>query len=301
MKVLVLGATGFIGLPISTEFLRQGHTVIGVTRSAEKAKSLEANEITPIVADPADPSQWRHAVKDVDAVIDAVGGSEIAHISETIRETVAQEAKQSRPHGPPLAFVYCSGTWLHGDIAKPPYGSLSDLSPITNPNPITSWRQAHEHKVLSTKSVSFAPNVVRPSLLYGRSGSITASWFETAKQGQVKVKGSPKARIATCHVDDAASLFVLVAEKALVVQGIIFDASNPYPESLKVILERLAEVANAQGPTFSDATNDFERAVASTDLLRPTLAKSLLGWQAKRAPLAQDVLIYYRAWLASSV
>ncbi|KAK4052377.1 bifunctional endoribonuclease/protein kinase ire1 [Microbotryomycetes sp. JL201] len=309
MKVLVLGATGFIGFPISTEFVRQGHTIIGVTRSAEKAKMLEANEITPVVADPADPSQWRSVIKYVDCVIDAVGGSALAETSETIRKTVAHEAEQSRPEGPALSFIYCSGTWLHGDVSDPPYGSLSDLSPIDKPNPITEFRKAHEQKVLATKSVSFAPNVIRPSLLYGRSGSITASWFETAKQGHVQIKGSSEARIATCHADDAASMFVLVAEKALVVQGIIFDASNPYPESLKVILERLAKVANAQGPTFIDATNGkflrltthFERAIASSDLLRPTLAKSLLGWQAKRAPMAQDISVYYKAWLASSV
>ncbi|KAK4057089.1 hypothetical protein OIO90_001989 [Microbotryomycetes sp. JL221] len=299
MKVLVLGASGFLGSEICAAFIRNGHTVVGATRSADKTKQLEANEVISLVADPADPKTWEHVVADVDCVIDAIGGATIKEIGNTVLETVKREAAKSRPQGPPLSFIYTGGTWLHGDDHDPPFGSLSDLSPITKPNAVTAWRKEHEIAVLGAKSVSLAPNVVRPSLLYGRSGSITASWMETAHEGHVKVAGKSDARLATCHVDDAASMFVLVAEKALIVQGVVFDASNPYPESLAFILERLAHVAKAKGPTFSKPTNDFERAITSTDILRPTLGKTLLGWEAKRPPLAEGMETYYKAFLAS--
>lgn len=84
-----------------------------------------------------------------------------------------------------------------------------------------------------------------------------------------------------------------------VVKGIIFEGSNPYPESLALILSRLVQVSGATGPVFTSIEDEFHRAIASTNLLRPTLGKSLVGWQPRKAPLAQNMLQYYHAWLAS--
>lgn len=44
---------------------------------------------------------------------------------------------------------------------------------------------------------------------------------------------------------------------------------------------------------------EFHRALASTALMRPQLAKSLLGWEARKVPLGDGMLRYYRAWLAT--
>ncbi len=39
--------------------------------------------------------------------------------------------------------------------------------------------------------------------------------------------------------------------------------------------------------------------MAATNLLRPDLGRTLLGWTPKKAPFAEDLEIYYKAWLAS--
>ena len=46
---------------------------------------------------------------------------------------------------------------------------------------------------------------------------------------------------------------------------------------------------------------DFHRALNASALLRPTLARSLLGWEPRRAPIAEDIKVYYHAWLAATV
>lgn len=61
--------------------------------------------VIPRLAEPADPDSWRHLVAEVDVVIDAVGGSDIQKLSKLILETVVEEARKSRPQGPPLAFI----------------------------------------------------------------------------------------------------------------------------------------------------------------------------------------------------
>lgn len=59
------------------------------------------------MADPQNVAAWIEAIKDVDAVIDAVGGDDIAKVAHAILDAVIAEAKKTRPHGPPLSYVYC--------------------------------------------------------------------------------------------------------------------------------------------------------------------------------------------------
>lgn len=137
--------------------------------------------------------------------------------------------------------------------------------------PITAWRLIHEQRALAAGeefSKHLTVNVVRPSLLYGRSGSITGSIFATALEGEVKFAGTGRERIATIHCDDLGELFASVAEKvsssldrssvtradermqSYMVKGVIFEGSNPYPESVSYILDQLVIVSGAKGPTY---------------------------------------------------
>ncbi|KAI5479347.1 NAD P-binding protein [Pseudohyphozyma bogoriensis] len=299
MKVLILGATGYLGLPMAEAFVRAGHTVIGQTRNPANVADLEAREIIPLVAQPLDPSTWAHVVRDVDCVVDAVGGNEIANTCTTILDCVKLEAEKSRPHGPPLSLIYASGTWVHGDSLDPPFGSRSDLTPLHTPMPLTSWRLAHERALFAAQSPSLAPNVIRPSLIYGKGGSLTTEWLASAKAGEVVYQGDREERLAMIHVDDCARAFVAVAQKALLVQGIAFDISNPYPEPASHILDQLVRASGAKGVQYQEPRDDYHRALTSSNLLRPTLARDLLGFQPRKAPFGEGMELYYKAYLAS--
>lgn len=69
MKVIIIGATGFIGLPAAQAFVRAGHIVYGVTRSQSKANSLAKEEIIPIVAD-SSKSEGLKKLDDVAGLVD---------------------------------------------------------------------------------------------------------------------------------------------------------------------------------------------------------------------------------------
>lgn len=80
MRVLVSGATGFIGRSITSHLLLGGHTVRAMSRSAKKAKdtlasrpgvqmALEEGRLTFVAADVTEPASLGAAVGDVDVVI----------------------------------------------------------------------------------------------------------------------------------------------------------------------------------------------------------------------------------------
>nr|VWO95536.1 Uncharacterized protein [Ganoderma boninense] len=252
MKVLIIGATGFIGLPVAQAFVRAGHIVYGQTRSEEKAKQLAAQEIIPIVCGPTDVNKYISLIPTLDAIVDAMRETDLKAAGETLLSTVAIAASTLRHStAQSLAYIYTSGTWVHGENRK---DVVSDTTPVTSPAELTAWRPAQEQRVVEDRHVNGI--VIRPSLLYGRGGSLLSPLFRRAHEGRVTWHGEPGGRLAVVHCDDLAEVYVLAAERAALAGGRIFDASNDVNESTDAFLQRLVEVSGAQGPhEYLEPTN----------------------------------------------
>ncbi|KAH8112045.1 NAD-binding protein [Phellopilus nigrolimitatus] len=300
MKVLILGATGFIGLPAAQAFVRNGHEVYGQTRSASKARLLASEEIIPVIADPATGEQWSAAAEQADVVIDCTGGTDIQPLSQYVFDVACAAARTARgASAPRLTYIYCSGSWVHGDDRT---HTTSERSPPKNTTPLVAWRPAHEQRVLASPAVDGI--VLRPALLYGRGGSILASLFAAARTAAAQGKdfawpGRPGGRWALVHVDDLARLFLCVAEAAPACKGLVFDAANDHSEPVSAVLDAAAGAAGARGWAYREPASPFEEAVATTTLLRPSLARALVGWRPLKAGLVDGMPAYYAAYAAS--
>ncbi|KAH7925603.1 NAD(P)-binding protein [Leucogyrophana mollusca] len=298
MKVLVLGASGFIGLPVCQALCRAGHIVYGFTRSSEKAKQLEAEEIIPIVGEYDNTEPWVSLVSTIDAVIDTVGGrADLRTLTMLLFRAVREAAQTHRgAYAPKLTYIATSGTWVHGDNRSE---VVSDTTPITNPVEAVAWRPAVEQEIISDSVLNGM--VIRPGLLYGRSGSLLAPLFQSTREtGKVVWYGKPGGRYNLVHCDDLADLYVRAVEKGLLVGGKIFDVANPQTESVDDFLQKLVEVSGVKGPyEYIEASNAYEVALGTTTLLRPYLGRALLDWVPRKAGLIDGLPIYYAAWLAA--
>ncbi|KAI0649159.1 NAD-P-binding protein [Trametes meyenii] len=255
MKVLILGATGFIGFPMAQAFVRAGHVVYGQTRSSDKAKRLATEEMIPIVSEVRDTAAYLPLVASLDAIIDAVGGPETNVLSEFLLNATAEAVQAHRPsHAPKLTYIHTSGTWVHGEDRA---DIVCDTTPLTRPIALTAWRLAQEQRVVANPHVNGI--AIRPSLLYGRSGSLLAPFFRKAcVERRAEWPGTPGGRLAVVHADDLAELYVLAAEKAAVARGQIFDGSNDVTESTDAFLQRLVEVSGTEAPyRFTTPTNSL--------------------------------------------
>ncbi|KAJ3822765.1 hypothetical protein F5878DRAFT_577591 [Lentinula raphanica] len=297
MKVLIFGASGFIGFPAAQALIRAGHTVYGQTRSQAKATRLQAEEIIPIVCDP-ESDAWHYLVPTLDAVIEALGGASTkAIVAASVREAVASTTQSFRPsHAPKLTYIYTSGCWVHGDSRTE---VVTDTTPINKPVELVAWRPEQEQFVVNHPALNGI--VVRPVMLYGRSGSIFASVFQQAHEGgKVTWPGTPGGKFSLIHADDLADLYVRLAEKAAIAGGKIFDAGNDVLEDVDAFLKKLSEVAGLGGKyEYRKPTNIFEVAVSATVLAKPYLGRALLGWQPKKIGLTDGLETYYKAYVAS--
>ncbi len=73
MKIFIVGATGFIGRHLAKALVGDGHDVIGLSRSAERAKSVLPESVEVVEGDPMQPGNWQKEIDGADAVINVVG------------------------------------------------------------------------------------------------------------------------------------------------------------------------------------------------------------------------------------
>ena len=272
-------------------------------------------EVIPIVSDPTNAESWKLLLATVDAVIDATGSEDTSKLAPVVFNVISEAVAAVRPpNAVKLTFIHTSGSWVHGDNREE---TVTDTTPAKTNNTFVAWRIGHEQAVVTSRIMNGI--VIRPSLLYGRSASMFDPLFKQAYDGEIVWYGTPGGRYALIHQDDLADLYVRVAERASILPGLIIEASNDFTESVDDILTALVKISGARGYRYVIPTNRklvqiiqfyltmtrilrdiaLEEAIATTTLLRPYLARSLVGWSPRKPGLVDGLAVYYAAWKAS--
>jgi len=317
-KILIIGATGYIGQALALSLMRSGgHTVYGLARSAEKAKSLEALEIIPVKGSVSDSTNYLDLIRsaNIDIVVDAAGANmESKKILDDLLRVGAERLDAAHRAGiktAKLGFIYTSGTWVHGSSTEP----INDLTPVgvafapTQPPKLVAWRPPLEQEILAASDIL---NVVimRAALVYGGAGSIWTGLFspllEAAKAGAsaVSVKAEPDSMPGLIHVDDVASALHAAVDKLPLISGTgvypVFDLITSQ-ESMRVVLETAAKALGFHGRVNMAGVEDDVFAEAMSTSLNGSSSRAiqLLGWQPKRFGFVQRIDLYARAWATS--
>jgi nucleoside-diphosphate-sugar epimerase len=321
-KTLIIGATGYIGQTFALSLLRSGHhTVYGIARTPAKAKSLAALEIIPVVCpDPAtDGSPIHQAISEhrIDTVA-LTGADDQAHVILELLMKAGMERlelfKKAGIHKPmKLAFLYTSGTWVHGSSVEP----VSDLDPVGNalapsaPTKLVAWRAQFEQEILAPKVLELLDVlIVRPALLYGRSHAIWTMFFapllEAAKSGaeSVQIPLDEDSRPALIHVDDVGAGLHAAVERLPEICGSgihpVFDLVGQ-SESMRDIFSRLADVLGFKGKIelVGAGDNPFAAAMSVTGTNHAERARMLLRWEPKRLGFVDGMAVFGKAFEAS--
>ena len=322
-KVLILGATGYLGSQIADLLVKSGqHTVFGVARTPAKATQLGRQEIIPILCpDPVnEPEPYLSAIssKHIDVVIDVAGADQGSHNFLRDIARLGQErltADKSRGvKGSKLGFIYCSGTWVHGSSNEP----VNDLDLVgtdakTQPEDQVVWRVEMEKAVLQAAD-ALDVMILRPALIYGREGTIWSSFFlpvfEVAKSktaSSVDIPLDGQSRPGLIHVDDAAKGFVSAVEKLHLISrtGVypVFDLVTTQ-ESMREIFQALAMCWGFKGTVVfkGHGGNVFAKAMSASLRGSSARAQQVLAWQPTRlGGFVQDMDIYASAFVAQHI
>ncbi|KAH0544456.1 hypothetical protein FGG08_001353 [Glutinoglossum americanum] len=320
VKILILGATGYIGLPLSQSLLRASHIVYGLSRTPQKAHQLALQEIHPILGSTTDSASYAKLIREerIDVVVDCTSGDAEGSIRtlEVMTRLGQERIEAGKAHGWPtvkLGYIYVSGMWVHGSSPEP----VSDLSPIgvpgapAQPVGIVAWRPAVERKVLAARD-TLDVMIVRPAVLYGRNNPLWSFLFnpllEAARDNRsadVSVKADPEAMIPLVHLDDTVLGLHQAVEKLPLISGLgawpVFDLVTSR-ESLRIVVEAAGCALGFRGKVLCVGARGDAQAEAMSCSVRgdSSRARDLLGWNPKILGMVDGVEKYVLSFRAMS-
>jgi len=281
-RVLVLGATGYIGFPVAKAFERLGYRVYGLARSEEKAKLLTKHEIIPVIGQGQDVNSWLKVAEESDIIIEAISDYSSHDTVENVSKALTDLAKR-KPH---TTVIFSSGTWNVGNTK----GVLVDEHTPRNAVSIVAYKNAIEDLYLAAGAI-----LLRPTLVYGGAGSLTGIWFKQIEAGKFTI--SPDQITSLVHVEDLAEAYVLLARTPSA-RGQTYNIGAQNESTVAIahqarrILNPKLEIVQAEPPAGT-----LEEGLGISQTIDFSKIK-VLGWNPTHPEFLGGLQRYYNSWKA---
>jgi nucleoside-diphosphate-sugar epimerase len=253
MKVLVIGATGAIGLPLVSQLVERGHEVVGTSRARERAETLRGLGAEPATLDVLDREAVRRLVLDTrpDAIAHQAtalaDGVDFKHFAETFAQT-----NRLRTDGTDnlLAAAWEAGV---GRFVAQSYGGAITYARVGGPvktedDPLdeNAPEAVHETieavKHLEAAVLGVGGIALRYASFYG--GAIDPM-RDAVRGRKVPIVGDGGGVWSFVHVDDAAGATVLALERG---EAGVYNVADDEPAPAREVIPALAEALGASPP-----------------------------------------------------
>jgi nucleoside-diphosphate-sugar epimerase len=292
VRVFITGATGYIGGSVAAKLLENGHTVLGLVRSEDKAAQLERRGIEPLPGTLADFETIAQASRQCDAVINTASADETFPV-EAILKGLAGSGKP---------FIHTSGTSVVSDRAAGEYSDaiFHEDSPF-EPLPERMLRVAIDRTVLTAGRKGIRSVVIRPSLIYGRGHGLNPDSIQiphlialAKKHGIARHVGRGLNVWSHVHIDDVVDLYLRALEQAPA--GSLFYAENgeaPWKTLASAIGRLLGFGGETKDWPIAEAVKEWGpgaiTSYGSNSRVSALKARKMLGWDPKGRALLEDV------------
>jgi 2-alkyl-3-oxoalkanoate reductase len=216
MKVLITGASGFLGSHVAEQLARGGHGVVALVRRSSNTRflsTLSGVELAYGAVEDAD--SVRRAMSGVDAVVHSAGLVKARDEAEFFRinvEGTRNLLDAARAVAPSLKrFVFVSS------LAA--VGPSLDGRPVpadARPAPVTRYGRSKleaERLVLAEKD-ALPVVVLRPPMIYGPRDSETFAFFQSVSRRFLPMLGDGRNTLSVIYASDAAAACVRALESA---------------------------------------------------------------------------------------
>lgn len=226
MKIVVTGATGFVGTALVRELLERGDAVVALTRDAERARGKLPPGVETVTADLETAGPWTQALRDAGAVIHLAGESVGAkrwdarqkqvirdsrvETTRTLVESIAALDRRERP----AALVSASGI----DFYPFALDQLGDDDEVTESDPASDsflgrvcrdW----EKEARNAEPLGVRVALMRTGLVLGHGGGLEkmTTPFKLFAGGRI---GSGEQWMSWIHLDDVVAAYANAAHDA---------------------------------------------------------------------------------------
>ena len=235
MKILITGASGFIGGRLRSALQGRGHALRLAGRRPPSGLASDEEWVSLDLARPADAAHWRASLEGVDVVVNCVG---------ILQERGTQTFAALHVDGPRALFEACVQARVGGVVQVSALGA--DEAARTRYH--LSKRAADEFLL----GLPIAAVVVRPSLVFGPDGASARLFTLLASLPVVPLPAGGHQPLQPIHVDDAIACLVRLVEARARAATPIVALVGPAPITLREYLQALRmSLRMGRAPTVS--------------------------------------------------
>ncbi len=249
MKVLITGATGFIGGHLAETLAGRGYEVRALIQPTSNGSLLKEWGVEIVCGDIKDAAAVGEAAKGCDQIYHLA--AKRSHLKLPLREfnRVNVEGTENVARAALKAgvkrLVHVSSAGIYGTITHPPIDENS------RPNPNTFYRESKclaEKVVLRYVQEERLPAViVRPSMVLGRRSLSWLNLFRTIARGGFRIIGSGTNHLHPAHVSDMIEGIRRAAETEGI-EGRSYILTGREPISVREFVDLVAEAVGAELP-----------------------------------------------------
>lgn len=224
MRILLTGATGFVGGHVLNALLADGHDVVCAVRRKMDSSNPRLSYLTADFAKDSDKSVWLARLAGIDVVINTVG---------IFRESKGQSFFALHTETPRALFAACAEA---GTVRM-----VLQLSALGADEHATS--AYHLSKKAADDYLAGLPVpswIVQPSLVYGKGGASARVFRMLASMPLMVRFGDAPQLVQPIHIDDVTAAFVALVRTAPVTLDGALRWSGPKRCRLPIILVRCA-------------------------------------------------------------
>jgi uncharacterized protein YbjT (DUF2867 family) len=198
MRVLVTGATGFVGPAVANAIADAGHELRVLERKPGAWREAGIRCDAAVQGDLTDPESLRRAVRGVEVVVHLVA----------IRQGRPEQFQRVMIDGTRSLLAASKEEGIRRFVLMSALGTneeTKDLVPYFN----AKWAEEQDVKASGIEHVIF-----RPSFIFGRDGGILPTFRKIARLAPVTgIVGSGKQRIQPIWVEDVGAFFAAAVDK----------------------------------------------------------------------------------------
>ncbi len=253
MTVLVTGATGFLGLTLVTELVKQGQSVRVLARDEGKARAQFGETVTIIRGEITNLQQVQRAVDGVTHIYHLAGRLYHPSIPAAVYRQVHVEGTctlleaccgQSQLR----RIVHCSTTGVYGITGDRP---VTENAPFAPTNPYEATKLEAELLALAAyKERGLPVSVVRPGLVYGPGDLHLLGLFVAIKKGFFRVIDGGRAKLHPVYIDDMIAALLLCAQRPEAI-GRCYNIAGDQPVTIRELATAIAHALNRELPAGS--------------------------------------------------
>lgn len=249
MKILVTGATGFVGSNIIEALLKQGHQVKALVRKTSNIKRLEQKNVEVIYGDILKPETLVAATKDIDTIIHAAGVLGEFHTTlDTLRLIHVEGARkllESARDNKVNRFILISTIAAVGAVKY-----IADEKATPEPKTPYDKAKCEGEKLVKQfcRKEKIDYTIIRPGFVYGSYGmGKKAKLFQLIQNQNFFIIGDGRNLVSFVYAENLAQGILLALNNSKAINN-TYIISDRRPYEMNEFINTIAYQLNVRKP-----------------------------------------------------